>query len=184
MPSVKPALILFVIISVSVLLLSILYDITREPIRLSQIARETAAVNSLVPGTVTTTEEYVENNASVSKIVTGYDAQGVIIGYAVTASAPGYAGAVEIMAGFNAEGRLMGVQVISQRETPGLGTAILNEDFLEQFAGRTESIIVVRMPSADNEIAALASATISTVAVVEGVNAAMEYIASRIGGAQ
>ena len=180
MPSVRPALVLVAIITVSVMILSFLYNITREPVRQSQIARETAAMNTLVPGTVSVNEEYINDGSAVSKIKTGYDANGTVVGYTVTASAAGYAGPVVLMAGFDAAGTLTGVQIINQRETPGLGTAILNDDFLSQFAGRTETMTVVRMPSADNEIAALASATISTSAVVNGINAAMEFIAEYI----
>lgn len=179
MPSIRPALTLVALISVSAIILSILYDITREPIRLQQIASETAIVSELLPGTARTAEELI-TGGPVTKVVTGYDAQGVILGYVVTASYPGYAGPVEIMAGFDATGTLTGVRVSNQRETPGLGTAILNQAFLAQFEGRTETMAVTRMPTAPNEIEALASATISTAAVVNGINAAIAFISGSL----
>ena len=179
MVSLKPALMLFALVAVSVVFLSLLYDITREPIRQQHIQREMAMISAILPDVVSTREEYIYNGP-VSKIVTGLSAQNDIIGFVITASAPGYAGPVEIMAGFDPEGILTNVMIFSQRETPGLGTAILNPAFLGQFEGRAEVMSVVRMPRGDNEIAALASATISTEAVVNGVNAAIEYVAQRI----
>lgn len=179
MVSIKPALTLFTLIAVSALLLGILYDVTREPIRQQQIIRETEMIALLLPGTAQVDEEYLDI-PSLIKIVTGYDNQREILGYVVTAYAPGYAGPVEIMAGFDTDGVLMGVQILSQRETPGLGTAILNADFLGQFPGRTSAMTVVRMATAEDEIQALTSATISTEAVVNAINAAMAYIIDRL----
>ena len=179
MAFIRPSLTLFVLASVCAVILAFIYDITREPIRLQQIAQETAMVAELLPGTVETLEEYVDNHA-VTKVVQGFNDQGDLLGYVITASAPGYSGPVVIMAGFNAGGTLTAVQVLSHRETPGLGTAILAPSFLEQFEGRTEPMTVVRMATSDNEIQALASATISTAAVVNGINAAMSYVATYI----
>ena len=180
MAFIKPPLILFTVISVSALLLGILYDITREPVMRQQILRETEIIADLLPGMAGTSETDIFGNPHVVKIVTGYDAEGMVLGYAVTASAPGYSGPVEIMAGFDVNGRLTGVRILSERETPGLGTAIQNPSFLGQFEGRSETMVVTRLPSGDNEIAALASATISTAAVVNGINAAIEYIRGMI----
>ena len=141
-------------------------------------------VAELLPGTARTTEEYIEGSGTgpsdIYKITIGYDSDNTLLGYVITASSPGYAGPVEIMAAFSPYGVLTGVQVLSQRETPGLGTAILNEDFLAQFSGRTEAMTVSRLPSGENEIAALASATISTSAVVNGINAALDYMAQQV----
>ena len=175
----KPAIILFILISICVTILVTIYDLTKDPIRVQQIAVEVAMVTSLLPGTVYTEEEYIEEDY-VTKIVTGFNDQNEIIGYVVTAYSQGYAGIVEIMVGFDAAGALTNVSVLRHRETPGLGTAILEPNFLGQFAGRTEPMIVARMPTNDNEIQALASATISTAAVVNGVNTAMAFMAGVI----
>ena len=180
MSSIKPALTLLAVTTVSALLLGILYNITREPIMQQQITRQREIIADLLPGTVQTHEEVIDNHPALIKFVAGYNLNGELIGYTVRASSPGCGGPVEIMAGFDMYGRLTGVRILHQRETPGLGTAIQNPSFLNQFAGRTETMTVTRIPTTNNEIAALASATISTEAVVNGVNAAIEYIRGRL----
>ena len=176
MISIKPPLVLFAITVVSVLVIGFLYDITREPIMLQQILRERETIAALLPGTYEVEQEYVEDFPSVIRKTRGYNQAGDLLGYTITATSPAYAGPVEVMVGFDTTGNLTGVKILWQRETPGLGTAILNPVFLDQFAGRTEPMSVVRVATGPNDIQALASATISTAAVVNGVNAAIEYM--------
>lgn len=176
MELVKPAATLLIMSAIAVFLIGVVYDITREPVRIQQYIRRNAMIADLLPGTERSETEYIHDNPNVSQLVSGYDAAGNHIGYAVVAQAPGYAGAVVIMTGFNNYGTLTGVRIMNHRETPGLGTAIEHMRFLEQFENRTDTMSVVRMATADDEIQALASATISTVAVVDGINAAMDFI--------
>jgi len=183
MSTLKPTLCLLAVTTVSALLLGILYNITREPVERQTILRQAEIIAGLLPGTSHTYEESIyekqDMHPNVHGIVRAYDANNQPLGYVITAQGPGYAGPVLVMAGFDIAGVLTGVSILHHRETPGLGTAILNPVFLGQFEGRTETMTVARIPSSDNEIAALASATISTVAVVEGVNAAMEFVRER-----
>ena len=180
MSILKPTLCLLAVTTVSALLLGVLYNITREPVERQATLRQAEIISILLPGTSHTYEESIykqqDMHPNIHGMVIAYDANNQPLGYVITSQGPGYAGPVVIMAGFDTDGILTGISVLQHRETPGLGTAILNPVFLAQFEGRTETMTVARMPSGDNEIAALASATISTVAVVEGVNAAMEFI--------
>ena len=175
----KSALALFAVTAIAVLVIGGFYNITREPIALQQAARERELISILLPGTVELTEEDVLDSPGVSRIITGLGEGGVQLGYVVFAQAPGYGGPVEIMAGFNANGTLTGVQVLRHRETPGLGTGILLPNFLNQFAGRENIMTVSRNATEADEIQALSSATISTAAVVNGINAAIEYVRGR-----
>ena len=185
MGTIRPALVLFAVISVSAFLIGVMYNITRGPIAQQQLLRETELIAEVLPGTVYVWEmpmfgDWFESfaPAEVTSIVQGLDEQGNLLGHVFTISTPGYAGPVVILVGSNMDNILTGVRILRHRETPGLGTAIQGADFLAQFEGRTETITVSRMASGENEIAALASATISTVAVVNGVNAAIEMLES------
>ena len=60
-------------------------------------------------------------------------------------------------------------------ETPGLGTQIAESDFKNQFTGKNVSSFtaVKGKTSADSDIAVISGATISSKAVVEGMNLAL-----------
>jgi len=181
MSVIKPTLTLFLIALVTAVVVSVVYELTLEPIAQIRAQRERDTVAAMLPGTVNTSYADIEGRPLVSRLITGYNEQGEKIGYVVSAFGPGYAGAVEIMASFDLEGNLTGVQVVRQSETPGLGTAILEPQFLGQFIGREGPLRVTRMYTGGrDEIAALASATISTEAVVRGVNAALEFIGEEV----
>ena len=56
------------------------------------------------------------------------------IGWAVRLASRGYGGPMQLVIGLDTSGSVTGVSILSQAETPGLGTKVLTEkDFLEQF---------------------------------------------------
>ena len=74
----------------------------------------------------------------------------------------------------NPVGNLSALTVISQSETPGLGAKINNDKFLQQPAFREAKVGMELAVTKDKgEVDAVASATISSRAVVHGVNAAL-----------
>ena len=104
-------------------------------------------------------------------------AGGNIIGYAVQVAPKGYGGVVEVVVGVTADGNIQGIKVGNNTETPGLGKKSETPGFQEQFGGKTwESPIDVIKNSTpkDNEVAAISGATITSRAVTNGVNQALE----------
>ncbi len=100
-----------------------------------------------------------------------------IVGYAVKVAPKGYAGAVEIVVGISVDGTVQGIKVGNNNETPGLGKNAATPKFQEQFSGKTWASPVNVIKSGtpkDNEIAALSGATITSRAVTDGVNQALE----------
>jgi electron transport complex protein RnfG len=56
------------------------------------------------------------------------------IGWALRVSSRGYGGPMQLVIGLDTSGSVTGVSILSQNETPGLGTKVLSEKwFLEQF---------------------------------------------------
>jgi electron transport complex protein RnfG len=114
------------------------------------------------------------------------DQAGTTLGYAVRVEASGYGGTIELLAGLSPDtAAITGIEVVSHLETPGLGGRITEESFQEQFRGLdpTETIAYVKNAPADtdeNEIQALSGATISTRAVVSGLNQELEAALSII----
>lgn len=64
------------------------------------------------------------------------------VGYCVQSSAMGFNGNVDILVGIDLDGNVCGVRVLFHSETVGIGTMILNPDFLDGFTGVSEEIFI------------------------------------------
>lgn len=114
-------------------------------------------------------------------------AEGRTKGYVFNVSPKGYGGNMDLTVGIGADGRVTGVKIGENKETPGLGTKAAEPLFIDQYKSKTVGRrleTVKRKSSADNEIQAISGATITSKAVTTGVQAAadlaMEFI--RDGG--
>ncbi len=94
----------------------------------------------------------------------------MVLGYGVGATMQGYGGPIQIVAGFLPEGPLQGIQAggAGFMETEGLGSKVRDEAFTSQFAGKTAPLEL------GEDVETVTGATISSRAVVNGVNRAAE----------
>ncbi len=97
-------------------------------------------------------------------------AEGQEIGFVFTVAPYGYAEEIVTMVGISA-GRITGVQVLEQAETPGLGARVQEAEFQQQFSDlpTDETVAVVQD---GGEIDSLTGATESSRAVARGVDTA------------
>lgn len=95
-----------------------------------------------------------------------------IIGYALKTAAGGYGGDIIGITGINTDGTVAGIKIVSNSETPNIGTRILEEDFINSFKEKSAAgdLKAVGSPTADDEVLLLSGATVSTYAVLAGVN--------------
>lgn len=96
--------------------------------------------------------------------------------YAVKVLPSGFDGTITMMVGIS-EGKVTGISVISHTETPGLGAVAAAQNakgdaFRSQFVGQEGTLAV------GEQIDAMSGATITSNAVVAGVNAALSYVAN------
>lgn len=107
---------------------------------------------------------------------------GAVVGYAAQITVNGFGGEVEIIAGIDADNRITMVSVGGSNfsETPGLGARSKDAAFTDQFSGKTCPLTVVKAGEtrADDTVDAITSATITSRAVTNGVNAIAEFIAA------
>ncbi len=96
------------------------------------------------------------------------------IGYAFIAEGTGYGGTIRTMVGMYPNGTISGVSIISQSETPGLGTRIAEPDFTNQFSGKR--IEGVRLRRDGGVIDAITGATISSRAITDIVRERAEVV--------
>lgn len=107
-------------------------------------------------------------------------------GYAVQVEPSGFGGSIKMMVGIDNDGKVLGISVISQTETAGLGAiaAAANDAgvaFRGQFVGMSGTLAVEKD---GGEVDSITGATITSRAVVEGINAAQACIANYgFGGA-
>jgi Na+-translocating ferredoxin:NAD+ oxidoreductase subunit G len=124
--------------------------------------------------------EFAEVESGGPTIYRGTSAADELLGYAVRVRTQGYGGTITLLVGLSADLQsIRGIEVVEQIETPGLGGNITTESFQEQFAGldAQEQISYVKNVEpdpAENEIQAISGATITSKAVVSGINATLD----------
>ena len=94
-------------------------------------------------------------------------------GYVVRVAPNGFGGAIDMMVGVDLNGAVTGVAIVSQSETASLGANCTREDFRAQFTGKSGTLSVSKD---GGEIEALTGATVTSRAVTEGVNIALEFV--------
>lgn len=173
-------LILFAITFAVALLLGYVNFITKDKIAEARRLATDAAMKKIVADADSFTATDFE---SESDIVTGlYEAKegGDVLAYCVTVSPSGFGGAISMIVGISRDsGEILGVEIISMSETAGLGSKAQNPAFLDQFSGGKGPFGVIKNAvPADNQVAAVTGATISSEAVTKGVNAAVGLVKS------
>src|SRR5690606_34719403 len=89
-------------------------------------------------------------------------------------SEKGFSGLVKIMVGFKPDGTIQNIAVLEQKETPGLGTKIKDESFLQQFRDKNPSTFNLKVKKDGGEVDALTGATISSRAFTESAKLAFD----------
>lgn len=115
------------------------------------------------------------NQKGVERIYLGYDASGKRIGFAVSAAENGFQDLVTLMFGYDASAhRLIGMKVIANKETPGLGNKIeTDEAFVNEFADVAAPLKGVKVGNGGggpNDVVMITGATISSRAVIRIIN--------------
>ena len=113
------------------------------------------------------------------KVFAGYDQEGKLIGFAVTAEEPGFQDIIGAIFGYIPEkGEIIGLEILDSKETPGLGDKIFKDaDFRNNFQALTThpEIKAVKKGEKENpfEVEAITGATISSKAIVRLLNKGM-----------
>ena len=173
--AVKPAIALFLFTAMAAVIVGFMHTITAEPIERQILEREQAAINDIIPNSLPhESEELNLFESTVWRWDSRKNEQGELLGYVFFARSRGYDGLVHMLVGFDMDGNIMGVRVISHTETPGLGSVIAAASFTDQFVGLRGPVQSVLNPQGLHEIDAITGATLSINAVLRAVNDAWE----------
>lgn len=167
-----PAAILFIICVVVAAALAGTNALTKDRIAQAALAKAEESRMVVLPG-AESFEEAADGSHYIGK------AGGDTVGYVFETESKGYGGTVRVMTGISAEGDITGVVILSHSETPGLGANAERESFREQFqqpvgdlAGGIQ-VVKFQAPN-EGEIQAMTGATITSTAVTNAVNSAIE----------
>ena len=186
----KDSLILFAITVVAGILLAFVNELTKQPIAQQQLKQKQEACETVfadaasfelidfdrsLPTYTNWQNAYAKND--ISEIYGAYDSAGNLRGYVVSViNKEGYGGAITIAMGIRLDRTLNAVSILSTNETVGLGLeadTVLAPQFTDK---NVEEFVYTKNGStAENEIDAISSATITTNAFVNGVNAGLGY---------
>ena len=155
---VFPIIFITVVVFASVGLVTWTDNITRDKIE----EQEEQQIQSMLKEMFPSMSEYTFED----DIYTIYS-DGAGVGYAFLAVGKGYGGDIDILIGLEDETTIKGITIISQSETPGLGSRIAESSFGDQFVGVNIADVALRQEG--GEIDAITGATISSGAVVDAV---------------
>ena len=173
---IKLAAILFGIAFVCTFILVLCNDITAPIIAENTKIAEEEAKQSVLPE-ATGGFETVKNFSStgVKEAYIGKDGKGEVVGYCFKVSTKdnenkAFGGEILMIVGIDKDLKITGVDLTTLAETPGLGAKADEDEFKNQFKGKSGELTVVKSGAKDSEIQAISGATISSKAVTEGVN--------------
>lgn len=178
-------IVLFSITAISALLVALVNNMTKDAIALSQ--QQTKNLAKFIVLDTTAEEARVERDTTInigdfavtaSTVVRQSD--NTILGYAIEAPSitkSGYADRITLMVGFveqDGEAIINGVEVLSQKETPGLGANMTKEDnsLIRSIAKKNPASLKFSVSKEGGSFDALTGSTISSRAYANAVETA------------
>lgn len=176
---VRISVVLMLIAAVSGAALGYAHSVTAPAIERALRAAKEEALARVLPGAQQfedRTSQYADllpdpRFRSVREVWAGKSASQPV-GTVVLVAPTGYGGPITCLVGVDPSGKVTGLEVLSAAgETPGLGSRVKEAPFLEQFRGQRGKL----------QAQAITGATISSRAVIGGVQAALDLLAARPG---
>jgi electron transport complex protein RnfG len=178
------ALVLTVIAAGAALILAFVEGVTKGPIAAQHRKVMLEAIKAVLPP--------VDNAPDTDSVALpiGKDRKGQVVkrifyrgrkdgglsGVAFRVVAPdGYGGPIEMMVGVDPSGHVTGVEILSNSETPGLGSRIKEGWFSRQFVGKGLDNADWRVKKDGGRFDQITGATISPRAVVKALKKSLEY---------
>ena len=150
-------------------LLAAVNEVTAAKINANALAEVMGSLEKVFPGT---TYAEITDYTDDSGLVTGvYQAEGQ--GYMFQVETSGFKDTIKFVLGIDNDSKIVGYDVIAIAETSGIGSRVAEDDFRNTVIGKTTG----------DKVDTLSGATISSTAVVKGLDAAKAVYASLTGNA-
>ncbi|MCS7181375.1 MAG: RnfABCDGE type electron transport complex subunit G [bacterium] len=169
---IKGILVITIVCSLSGYLLAQVYKTTKPKIEEIKKQEEEKLNKEIFPEGV----KFEEKEINGIKYFSVLNESGEEIGKIFEVKTMGYGGYITLKVGLDKENKIKKIKVKEHNETPGLGSKITQESFLNQFIGKTKNEIYLKKDKTDGKIDSITGATISSKAVVDGVRKLLDKI--------
>lgn len=107
------------------------------------------------------------------------------VGYVMNLAASGYSGPMNLLASFNTQGEILGVKLLENGETPGLGKEAEKDSYMEKFLGTgdTKSIPLRKSDLDDEDAEEVSGASITFGGIAKALEAGSLF-AKELGGSR
>ena len=169
---------LFIIAAIAGVLLSYTESVTAPLILENRQKIEEQARREVLPTASSFANATIEDSSDGAPLqfTSGFASDGKLAGVVVKAAPKGYAGPIEMVLGLDTAGKITGFKILSQKETPGLGTKLADPVFVEPFqkllSEKENPIFLVKKDGGD--VDGITAATISSRAFCSGVREALD----------
>ncbi len=166
---------LLIVTAISSLAASGVYNLTKEPIAEVQRLKQQKAIEQVMPGfTKYDRQAVMPQNGGDSLIFFKGFTDEKPIGFAVnTYTNEGYSGLIKLMVGFQPDGTISNIEVLEQKETPGLGTKMAT-NWKDQFMGKNPANFNLAVKKDGGDVDAITAATITSRAFCDAVQRAYD----------
>jgi electron transport complex protein RnfG len=174
---------LLAVTAVTGIILGVVEHYTSQAIKQVELAAKNEAFKNVMPIAQTFEAMDKAEDDFVIDIVQAKDDAGVV-GWCMTVETKSYGGPLQFIAGITKDGTVKAINILSHSDTPGLGARATEPEFYGQFTDKSTLPLKVVKNGASNpdEIAAISGATITSTAVTDGVNAAVNYWSKNLKG--
>ncbi len=197
----KPVVAIGIITLLAGAALSGVFTLTKDTIEEQKLAANTESYKAVCPDAVSfepseAAKSFIEEldggvygsgfgKVYINGAVVGRGADGSVVGYVISVTtAEGNDGNITLSVGISADGVVNGIAFTELNETPGMGMRCGEPEFMSQFEGKEVSkfTLVKSGAASDGEIDAITGATVTSKAVVNAVNAGVDFYANVLKG--
>ena len=178
---VKMVVVLLMICTLSGVALSYVNEVTKEPreysyVKFVQEPSMKAVLsdydNDPIKDRMSVALGEDEKGRSIEKVVLPAKKDGKTFAVAYGVAAMGHIDLIEVMVGFKPDGEVIGISIMRNIETPGLGSRIAEPEFTEQFTGI--DLETNKLSPEGGKIDAISGATNSSIGVIQAVAVALQ----------
>jgi electron transport complex protein RnfG len=149
-------------------LMAFFNDLTKPIIEENSIKALNESLSRIVSADKYLEEQFGENTVYIA--IKNNKKAGVL----VSTSVKGYGGEIKLLVGIDEDNKVIGVEILENSETAGLGANATKPEFLNQYRGKDLGVGVSKTNASEKEIKAISGATVTSKAVTEGVNTALK----------